>query len=378
MTTQLPEDPQARAAQYVGRYRIVERVGRGAMGVVYRARDETMNRDVALKVVGADLEDDPEIHVRFHREAQAAARLSHPNIITIFDVGEAGDQLFIVMELLRGSTLKRLLAPPEDLPLARKLNLMIQLCAGLGAAHRAHVCHRDIKPGNLFVRTDGVLKILDFGVARLATSSITGTGFIIGTPDYMSPEQARGLEVDARSDIFSAGGVCYFMLTGRKPFNAPNLPMLFHEIQQVDPAPLGEGVPDDLANAVLKALAKAPDARYQSCGEFSTDLEAVRLRHGLEVAPNLEDLFPDRVSDRVAPIEKAGSDPPSTSTEDTVDSLPDGLIDSDDTVKLEPATSWTERVATRLDAALGSALARFGRSSTARSNPDGAPRKRSQ
>ena len=378
MTTQLPGDPQARAAQYVGRYRIVERVGRGAMGVVYRARDEAMNRDVALKVVGADLEDDPEIHVRFHREAQAAARLSHPNIITIFDVGEDGDQLFIVMELLHGSTLKRLLAQLEDIPLARKLNLMIQLCAGLGAAHRAHVCHRDIKPGNLFVRTDGVLKILDFGVARLATSSITGTGFIIGTPDYMSPEQARGLEIDARSDIFSAGGVCYFMLTGRKPFNAPNLPLLFHEIQQMDPEPLGESVPDDLAKTVLRALAKHPDARYQSCGELSADLEAIRLRYELELPPNLDDLFPDRLSDQVARPEKGGVDVPSTSTEDTVDLLPAGMVDSDDTVKLALARPWTERVATRLDAALGSALKRLGRGSAARPDPDARPPKRSQ
>ena len=207
---------------------------------------------------------------------------------------------------------------------------MIQLCAGLGAAHRAHVCHRDIKPGNLFVRTDGLLKILDFGVARLAASSMTGTGFIVGTPDYMSPEQARGLEIDGRSDIFSTGAVFYFMLTGRKPFSAANLPMLFHKIQQADAAPLGPGVPDDLARTVLKALAKEPAARYQSCQELSADLDAIRQRAGLAVPPDVQDLFPDRFSDSPAPISSAVFDLSSTSTEDTVDLLPAGMIDSDE------------------------------------------------
>ena len=214
----------APSPERIGRYQVIERIGRGAMGVVYRARDEAMGRDVALKVLTADLEDDPDIRTRFHREAEAAASLSHPNIITIFDVGEDGDRFFIVMELLRGATLKDFLKQSDAAPLARKLDLMIQLCAGLGAAHNASIYHRDIKPGNIFVRADGILKILDFGVARLASSSMTAAGFIVGTPDYMSPEQARGADIDGRSDIFSLGGVFYFMLTGRKPFPATDLP----------------------------------------------------------------------------------------------------------------------------------------------------------
>src|ERR1700682_3844858 len=139
------------------------------MGMVYHARDEAMDRDVAVKVMMTDLEDDPDIRIRFHREAQAAARQSQPNIITIFDVGEDGNRFYIVMELLRGTTLKEFVKQ-ERTPLERKLDLMIQLCAGLGAAHNASIYHRDIKPGNLFVRADGILKILDFGVARLPHS----------------------------------------------------------------------------------------------------------------------------------------------------------------------------------------------------------------
>ena len=236
------------------------------MGVVYRARDEAVGRDVALKVLMADIEDDPDIRTRFYREAEAAARLSHPNIITIFDVGEDGDRFFIVMELLRGATLKEFLKQGEADALERKLDLMIQLCAGLGAAHNASIYHRDIKPGNIFVRADGMLKILDFGVARLASSSMTAAGFIVGTPDYMSPEQARGADIDGRSDIFSLGGVFYFMLTGRKPFPASDLPTLFHQIQSEDPPPpLGVEAPPELTTLIMKALSKKRETRYQCC-----------------------------------------------------------------------------------------------------------------
>src|SRR3954447_21225740 len=219
MPARVDDLPQRRSPERIGRYQVLDRIGRGAMGVVYRAHDEAMRRDVALKVLTADLEDDPDIRVRFHREAEAAAHLSHPNIITIFDVGEDGDRFFIVMELLRGATLREFLKQ-ADASLPRRLNLMCQLCAGLGSAHNASIYHRDIKPGNIFVRADGIAKILDFGVARVASSSVTAAGFVVGTPDYMSPEQARGDEIDARSDVFSLGGVFYFMLTGRKPFSA--------------------------------------------------------------------------------------------------------------------------------------------------------------
>src|SRR4051812_23605574 len=272
------------APQRIGRYELTARIGRGAMGVVYQARDAVMRRDVAVKVLTADLEDDPEIRTRFLREAQAAAGLSHPNIITIFDVGEEHDRFFIVMELLRGMVLKNFLKQPEAARLGRRIHLMMQLCAGLGAAHQASIYHRDIKPGNIFVRADGLLKIVDFGVARLGTSSITASGFVVGTPDYMSPEQARGEEIDGRSDIFSIGGVFYFMLTGRKPFAATALPTLFHQIQSDEPLPIGDDVPAELVAVVMKALSKDRERRYQSCDELLADLQLVQHLYPIEPA----------------------------------------------------------------------------------------------
>jgi serine/threonine protein kinase len=353
----------------IGRYQIIERIGRGAMGLVYRARDEAMGRDVALKVLTADFEDDPDIRVRFLREAEAAARLSHPNIITIFDVGEDGERFFIVMELLRGAMLKDFLKRSEAAPIARKIDLMLQLCAGLGAAHKALVYHRDIKPGNIFIRSDGILKILDFGVARLASSNMTSAGFIVGTPDYMSPEQARGAEIDARSDIFSLGGVFYFMLTGRKPFPSNNLPGLFHSIQNEAPPPIGAEAPDALKAAIMKALAKAPAARYQTCQELMDDLEPLGqlYRPRVETSSVVEseissvpDNDPPPVVDR-SPLITASS---SAATEDTVDFVPITAFNTEDTVSLARPTR-TRQLAERINSLLSIALGRLGWPSTA-------------
>src|SRR6186713_976264 len=169
-----PESPRAsRLPERIGRYRIVDRVGRGAMGVVYAAHDETMGRPVAVKVLTGDLESDPKSQKRFYREAQAAAGLLHANIITIYDAGEDQGRSYIAMQLLEGAPLSTYLKQDEAITLERKLELMVQICEGLGAAHARGIVHRDLKPGNLFVQADGVLKILDFGVARLADSSMT-------------------------------------------------------------------------------------------------------------------------------------------------------------------------------------------------------------
>jgi serine/threonine protein kinase len=261
----------------IGRYRILERIGKGAMGVVYSARDEAMDRVVALKVMMTDLEGDPETRIRFYREAQAAGRLLHPNIITIFDMGEDEGRIFIVMELLRGVTLGDFLKRPTPAPLEQKVSMMIQVCEGLGAAHACGIFHRDVKPGNLFVQKDGTIKILDFGVARLATSTMTAAGFIIGTPDYMSPEQARGREIDQRSDIFSAGAVFYYMLAGRKPFAAADLPSVLRKVQLEDPPALpGCEVPTPLFRIIAKALAKDPAHRQQNMADLAADLAKFR------------------------------------------------------------------------------------------------------
>jgi eukaryotic-like serine/threonine-protein kinase len=376
----MPADERARprSPERIGRYQVLERIGRGAMGVVYRARDEAMGREVALKVLTADIEDDPDMRVRFLREAEAAARLSHPNIITIFDVGEEGERFFIVMELLRGATLKDFLKQPEAARIERRIDLMAQLAAGLGAAHNASVYHRDIKPGNVFVRADGLLKILDFGVARLASSSMTASGFIIGTPDYMSPEQARGAEVDARSDIFSLGGVFYFMLTGRKPFPASDLPTLFHQIQGDEPPPPIEvDAPVELVEVIMKALAKQKEARYQSCRELLADLNVLRHLYPLEA-------LPAAVAGRIvvagaargasAPavaVPAAVASAASPQTDDTVDFRPGASFNSEDTVTLE-APTWLRRVAGRIDSALSSAFARLrGATSSVSTRPTG-------
>ena len=354
-----------RSPERIGRYQVLERIGRGAMGIVYRARDEAMGREVALKVLTADIEDDPDIRTRFLREAEAAARLSHPKIITIFDVGEEHERFFIVMELLRGATLKDFLKQPDGARLERKIDLMVQLAGGLGAAHNAAVYHRDIKPGNVFVRSDGLLKILDFGVARLASSSMTASGFIVGTPDYMSPEQARGIEVDGRSDIFSLGGVFYFMLTGRKPFPASDLPTLFHQIQSDDPPPpIDADAPAELVEVIMRALEKKKEARYQSCQELLADLNVLKHLYPVEV-------LPAAVASRIA-LANAAHRPatqpmaaaavaeraPASETEDTVDLRPSSAPDTDDTVTLE-APTWVRRVAGRIDSAIAGAFAKF-------------------
>lgn len=265
--------PGAPLPATIGRYRITGRLGKGAMGVVYSAHDDQMGREVAIKVLMADLESDPETRARFYREAQVTSQLVHRNIITVFDFGHEGDRLYIVMELLKGLTLTAYLARPEHQQLEQKLDLMIQACEGLSVAHARGVVHRDIKPGNLFVQNDGGLKILDFGVARLANSSMTSVGTIVGTPDYMSPEQAFGREVDARSDVFSAAAVFYLMLTGRKPFDAVELPVVLQKVVREDPPPIREHeAPAALASIVLKALQKDRDHRYQRCADMSADL----------------------------------------------------------------------------------------------------------
>ena len=218
--------------------------------------DDHTGRTVAIKLLNADLEGEPDIRTRFFREAQAAARLGHRNVITIYDLGEDRGRPFIVMELLRGWTLPNYLNEVE-VNLERKVDLMIQLCDGMSVAHGAQIIHRDLKPGNLFVQADGMLKVLDFGVARLASSSMTTAGAQPGTLHYMSPEQARGEEIDERSDIFSAGGVFYFMLTGRKPFPAQEWARVLRMLESEDPEALDPGeAPEALASIVMRCLAK--------------------------------------------------------------------------------------------------------------------------
>src|SRR5258708_28398706 len=209
----------------LGRYEILGKLGEGAMGVVYRAGDKSLGRVVALKMLSADLGADDELHQRFRREAQAIGRLNHPNIVAVYDLGESEGHLYMAMELLEADDRRALIERQVEIPLADRVRVMGQICEGLGYAHGKGVVHRDVKPANIFVTSGGQVKILDFGLARVATSdTITRAGVILGTPDYMSPEQATGRALDLRTDIFSAGAVFYQFLTPPKPLKGENRP----------------------------------------------------------------------------------------------------------------------------------------------------------
>ena len=247
------------------------------MGVVYRARDLNLGRVVALKTLSADLDVDEDIQKRFIREAEAIGRLSHPNIVAVFDLGNVEGKLFMAMELLDGQDLRQILARRPLPPLAERLRLLIGIAEGVGYAHSRGVVHRDIKPANILVTENGAVKILDFGLARVAASAtITRRGMIMGTPDYMSPEQASGKDLDHRTDVFSAGSLFYELLTGQKPFKGPTLHSVLFQILGDEPPPimtLEPAVPAKLALLVHQMLRKDPDQRPASLLEV-----AVRLR----------------------------------------------------------------------------------------------------
>jgi len=261
----------------IGRYRVIARVGKGAMGAVYSAVDEQLGRQVAVKLMLAEFEEDPELRERFFREARITGQLAHRNIVTVFDLGEEAGRPYIVMELLDGLSLNEYMKKDPPILLDAKLDLMIQICDGLQNAHQAGVVHRDLKPSNLLVLRDGTVKVLDFGVARLAASNLTAAGMLLGTPEYMSPEQARGQKMDARADLFSAAGVFYFMLAGRPPFGARDLRKVLQAIIAEPPLPLTDDqAPEAVRQVLAKALAKSPDDRYQQCVDMRVDLDQVR------------------------------------------------------------------------------------------------------
>ena len=265
----------------IGRYQILERVGKGGMGVLYRGVDPVLDREVAIKVMLVDLSDDTEqMRPRFYREAQAAARLQHPNIVTIFEFAEDHNMPYIVMEFLRGTPLDARLASPIPLTLDDKLNVVAQLCSALNYAHAQGIVHRDIKPANIFVLPDGSVKLLDFGVAKLTSSTLTRQGDVLGSVSYMSPEQLSGSDsIDGRSDIFSVGVMLYEMLGGRKPFKGDSPTTTIVQILRETPPALDSlvaGLPTQLIAVVAKALAKDPSDRYANAGELARDLQLIR------------------------------------------------------------------------------------------------------
>lgn len=267
---------------HIGKYRIDRVLGAGAMGVVYLAFDPHLERPVALKTVRRELlasEDrSGDLLQRFRNEARAAGRLAHPNIVTVHDFGEEGGTAYIVMEYVAGRGLDTLLLRGHALPLSDALHWLTQLLAALAYAHEAGVVHRDIKPANLLVTAAGLLKVADFGVARIG-SSATSVGWMIGTPSYMSPEQFEGKAVDARSDLFSAGVVLYRMLTGRQPF-AGSPDSIRQRVMKDTPRPPSEivsALPPAIDAMLARALARRPEERFASAAQWLASLRALSI-----------------------------------------------------------------------------------------------------
>ncbi|HYG73247.1 MAG TPA: Stk1 family PASTA domain-containing Ser/Thr kinase [Actinomycetota bacterium] len=273
-----------------GRYRVENELGRGGMAKVYRGEDTVLGRTVAVKVLAPQYADDPNFVERFRREAQAAARLSNPNVVSVFDTGSEEDVHFIVMEFVDGRTLGDYLTGGGRIMPDRALDIGIDVCRALEAAHAQGVVHRDIKPGNIMVTASGDVKVTDFGIARMATSADTlaQTAAILGTASYLSPEQAQGQPVDGRTDIYSLGCVLYEMVTGRPPFigDSPVAVASKQVLEQpVPPSRLNRDVSPDLDAVILRALAKNADNRYQSAEELRSDLERVRGGLPVEATP---------------------------------------------------------------------------------------------
>jgi hypothetical protein len=275
----------------IGKYIITGRIGRGGMGMVYRGHDEALDRDVAVKTLsvqpGGSGGGEDDSRARFKIEAKAAAKLQHPNIVTVFELGQDRGIPFIAMELLPGWDLENLLRSEETLLLPEKLDIIIQVCRGLQYAHDHHIVHRDIKPSNIRLLDDGAVKIMDFGIAKLANTHVTKTGMMVGTVHYMCPEQIQGGQVDGRSDVFSVGVILYQLLAGRRPFEGEGATEVLFKIVQ-DPTPalpdLGKLTPE-LQKVLERALAKAPADRYPSAARMAEELVELRARVAVHAPP---------------------------------------------------------------------------------------------
>jgi hypothetical protein len=266
MTTPIPSK--------IGKYDVTGVIGRGGMGVVYQATDPHLDRRVAIKMITGAFSENPDMLKRFFREAQSLGSLQHPNIVTVFDLGDYGGNPYFVMEFLEGEGLDSLLAN-RQLNLLEKISIMIQVCTGLAYAHRRGVIHRDIKPANIMISKDGGVKIFDFGIAHAGQTNVTRTGEVIGTLRYMAPEQINSKTVDSRTDIFSTGVVLYQLITDHLPFDGDNTASTLMKIVSEAPPPLGNfltAYPPEMEEILLKALAKNPDERYSTADEFAMDL----------------------------------------------------------------------------------------------------------
>ena len=300
--------------QYIGkmldnRYEILERIGTGGMAVVYKAKCHRLNRLVAVKILKADLAQDEDFRRRFNAESQAVAQLSHPNIVSVYDVSRGGDTEYIVMELIDGITLKQYMSKRGQLNWRESLHFITQIMRGLSHAHSRGIVHRDIKPQNIMILRDGSVRVADFGIACLENSAQTLTQEALGSVHYISPEQARGDRTDARSDIYSAGVVLYEMLTGRLPFEGDSAVSV--AIQHLSSIPLAprevkEDIPEQLELICMKAMTSDINRRYASAEMMIADLEAFRKNPGVSLDFELSDLREEEVDEPTHPLRAAG------------------------------------------------------------------------
>src|SRR6266511_1304392 len=286
-----------------GRYEIDSMLGRGGMAEVYLGIDRVLGRQIAVKVLGSQFSKDNSFVTRFRREAQSAAALNHPNVVSVFDTGSDDGTHFIVMEYIKGKTLSQVIREDGPLMPERAVEITLAVAEALAFAHRNGIIHRDVKPGNIMLTPSGDVKVMDFGIARATTSeSITQTATVLGTATYFSPEQAQGARVDARSDIYSLGCVLYEMLTAQPPFSADTAVAVAYKHVQENPVPpsgLNRDVPTSLDAIVMKCLAKNPDNRYQSAEELRQDLARFQAGRPVMATPILP-LAPTEVVERTA------------------------------------------------------------------------------
>ena len=263
-----------------GKNTVVAKIGQGAMGDVYKAHDAILDRHVALKTITSSLGASPDARLRFHREAQSIARLNHPNIVTVHDFGEEEGEVYMAMEFLEGADLRKLIAEKRLTTLDEMLALMEQVCEGVGYAHSKSVVHRDLKPANIHVLADGRVKVMDFGLARIgASSGMTQTGTVLGTPHYMSPEQVKGQKADSRSDVFALGAILYELLTGHQPFEAESMHAVLFRILESEPEPVPRWYPDappSVVDLAVKALSKEPEQRFATGSRMAAVVRAAR------------------------------------------------------------------------------------------------------
>jgi serine/threonine-protein kinase len=281
-------------AAKLGRYVIQSELGRGAMGVVYKASDTVLERVVAVKTVNMALEREgaEKYEARFYQEARAAGSLNHPNIVTVYDVGKEGDVAYMAMEFIEGVELRSLIGEGRAMPVSQAVSIGAQVAEGLAYAHQHGVVHRDVKPANIMVVSGGPVKITDFGIARMraATDELTQTGMMLGSPKYMSPEQVIGKRADHRSDLFSLGVILYELLTGGAPFNGENVTALMYQIVNFappTPSAVNPAVPELLDYIVAKMLAKPLEERYQSAQDLAQDLRACERQISTPIAATM-------------------------------------------------------------------------------------------